>query len=90
MICLKVILWENLDQKLIILQITWNLSHEFHVIIPGSYKPCTHPHPPTLTHTHPHAPTPSQKKVTPTYNQPKKGLTHQHPPTLSQEKVTLT
>ena len=45
----------------------------------GSYKSCTHPHPPTSsqkkvtpTHTHP-------KKVTPTHTQPKKGHTHPHP-----------
>ena len=47
----------------------------------GSYKPYTHPHPPTLTHTHPHSPTP-------THNQPKKGHIRPHPSTGSQKKDT--
>ena len=42
----------------------------------GSYKPCTHPHPPTLTHIDPHS--------------AKKSHTHPRPPTPSQKKVTLT
>ena len=63
----------------------------------GSYKPCTHPNPPTLsqkkvtpTNTHLH---PAKKRSHPptlTYTQPKKGHTHPHSPTTSQKKVTLT
>ena len=59
----------------------------------GSYKPCTHPHPPTLTHTLPHPHTPSQKKITPTHTHPhpaKNKGHHPHLPTPSQKKVTLT
>ena len=56
----------------------------------GSCKPCTHPHPPTLTYTLPHPHTPSQKKITPTHTQPRKRHTLPQLPTPSQKKVTLT
>ena len=56
----------------------------------GSYKPCTHPHPPTLTYFHPHPAKWRSHSPTPTHTQPKNAHTHQHPPTPSQKKVTLT
>ena len=61
----------------------------------GSYKPWTHPHPPsqkkvTLTHTHPHPAKKWSHSPTPTHIQPKKGHHHPHPSTSSQKKVTLT
>ena len=68
----------------------------------ASYKPCTHPHPPTITHIHlqsakkgSHSPTPTHtqpKKVTPSHNQPhppKKG-SPTHLLTPSQNTVALT
>ena len=60
-----------------------------------SYKPCTHPHPPTLTHTqpkkshtHPHPLTPSQKMVTLTHThpQPAKKRSQSPTPTHTQHK----
>ena len=71
------------------------------MILMGSYKPCTHPHPPTLTHTHPyspiptnthpHPPTPSQKRSHSLITSQKKKvtLTHNHPHPAN-KKVTLT
>ena len=63
----------------------------------GSYKPCTHPHPPTLTQTLPHPHTPSQKKITPTHTHlhpaKKKGTpthTYQHPARKRSHSPTLT
>ena len=47
----------------------------------GSCKPCTHPHPPTLTYTLPHPHTPSQKKITPTHTHSHPAKKKAHPPT---------
>ena len=70
-----------------------SFCRQFYMSNTGSYKPCTHPHPPTLTHTRPHPPTSSQKKVTLTHthpHQPKKGLTHPHPPKKMSQSSTPT
>ena len=62
-----------------------------------SYKPCTHPHPPTasqkkvaLTHTHPHQARKRSHSSTVTYTQTEIRHTRPHPPTPSQNRVTLT
>ena len=52
----------------------------------GSYKPCTHPHPPTLTCTHPHPVKKRSHSPTPTHNQSKNGHIHPHSPTPSQKR----
>ena len=53
------------------------------MLFAGSYKPCTHPHPPTSSQNMSHPP-----KLT--YMQSKKIHTDPYAPTPSQEKVTLT
>ena len=52
----------------------------------SSYKRCTHPHTPTLTHTHLRPAKKRSHSPTPTHTQPKKGHTHPHPPTPSQKR----
>ena len=73
--------------------------HNFQLIIWGSDKPCTHPHPPTLTrtqpkkgHTHTHPPTVKKGHIHP--HPAKKGHNHPHSAkkmvTPSQKKVIPT
>ena len=45
----------------------------------GSYKPCTHPHPPILTHTYPHPAKKRSDPLTPSHTRPRKGHSHSHP-----------
>ena len=49
----------------------------------GSYKPCTHPHPPTLTDSHPHPAIKRSHSPTPNHTQTKRSHTNPHAPTLT-------
>ena len=54
----------------------------------GSYKLCSQPHPPTLTHTHPHIA--KKRSHSPTQTHPHTAKKRSHSPTPSQIKVTIT
>ena len=85
MICKNVVFW---------ISIKWNkkwINSNFNKRLKkGSYKPCTHPHPPTITNTYPHPAKNRSHLPTFTPTQPKKGHTHPHPPTPSLKKVIPT